>query len=53
MSRVEIVATISTLSVIASAICAATPTPKDDLFFAKYIYPFVEILAVNVGRAKE
>jgi len=38
---------------VSSAICAATPTPKDDLFMGKYVYPVIEILALNVGRAKE
>ena len=37
MSLIEIVTTLTTLSVIASAVGAATPTPKDDAFMAKYI----------------
>jgi hypothetical protein len=53
MELIEIVTTLTTLSVIASAICAATPTPKDDAFFAKWIYPVVEALALNIGKAKE
>ena len=53
MDLIEIVTTLTTLSVIASAICAATPTPKDDAFFAKWIYPVVEALALNIGKAKE
>lgn len=36
-----------------STICAAVPTPKDDLFMGRYVYPVIEILALNVGRAKE
>lgn len=38
---------------LASVITAATPTPKDDAFMAKYIYPVIEALALNVGKAKE
>ena len=53
MSVLEIVTTLTTLSVVASAICAATPTPKDDAFMAKYVYPIIEALALNVGKAKE
>ena len=45
---------IATLLVtVASAICAVTPTPKDDAFIAKYIYPVVEAVAINIGKAKE
>ena len=53
MSLLEIVTTLTTLSVVASAICAATPTPKDDAFMAKYVYPIIEALALNVGKAKD
>jgi len=53
MSLIEIVTTLTTLSVIASAICAATPTSKDDLFMSRYVYPVIEALALNVGKAKE
>ena len=53
MSLLEIVSTLTTLSVVASAICAATPTPKDDASMAKYVYPVIEALALNVGKAKQ
>ena len=53
MSLLEIVTTLTTLSVVASAICAATPTPNDDAFMAKYVYPVIEALALNGGKAKE
>ena len=53
MSLMEIVTTLTTLSVVARAICAATPTPKGDAFMAKYVYPVIEALALNVGKAKE
>ena len=53
MELIEVITTLTTLSVIASAMCADTPTPKDDAFFAKWIYPVVEALALNIGKAKE
>ena len=53
MSLIEIVSTLTTLSVIASAVCAATPTPKEDAFLAKWVYPMIEALALNVGKAKQ
>jgi hypothetical protein len=37
---------------LASAICALTPTPSDDLLIGK-IYRIIEVLALNVGRAKD
>ena len=36
----------------ASAICALTPTPKDDKVVGK-IYKVIETLALVVGRAKQ
>ena len=36
----------------ASAIAAVTPTPKDDQLIAK-LYKIIDILAINVGKAKE
>ena len=53
MELIEDITTLTTLSVITSAICAATPKTKDDTFFAKWIYPVVEALALNIGKAKE
>jgi hypothetical protein len=37
---------------LASAICALTPTPKDD-GVVKKLYAIVEWLALNIGRAKD
>ena len=53
MSLLEVISTLTTLSVIASAVCAVTPTPKDDAFLSTYVYPVIEMLALNVGKAKE
>ena len=35
-----------------SAICALTPTPKDDAIIAK-VYKLLELFALNIGKAKE
>lgn len=37
---------------IASAIVAATPTPKDDILWGK-IYKIIEVFALTVGKAKD
>lgn len=37
---------------LASFVCALTPTPKDDAVLAN-VYKVIEMLAMNVGRAKE
>lgn len=36
----------------ASALCALTPTPKDDAFLGK-AYKVLEFIALNIGRAKQ
>ena len=38
---------------VSSAICAVTPTPRDNEFMGKYIYPLLETIALNIGKAKE
>ena len=37
---------------VASVIAALTPTPKDDEWMAK-LYRFIDILAINIGKAKQ
>jgi hypothetical protein len=37
---------------VCSVIAAATPTPKDDQWIAK-LYKVIEILAINIGKAKQ
>ena len=36
----------------ASMICALTPTPKDDVMIGK-LYKLIEMLALNIGKAKK
>tara|TARA_R100000900_G_C3226879_1_gene142157 strand:+ start:45 stop:203 length:159 start_codon:yes stop_codon:yes gene_type:complete len=49
---VEIVMWITTIVTVASLIAASTPTPKDDAWIGK-LYKFVDLLALNIGKAKE
>lgn len=42
----------SMVCAIASAIAALTPTPKDDVIIGK-IYKVVDLLALNIGKAKD
>ena len=37
---------------LCSVIAASTPTPKDDVWVAK-IYKVIDILALNIGKAKQ
>ena len=53
MDLMEILTIATTVVTVASAVCAATPTPIDDEFMGKYVYPFLEALALNIGKAKE
>ena len=47
----EILVAITSVVTAASAICALTPTPKDDSIVLK-IRQFLDVLALNVGKAK-
>ena len=49
---VSAVTYITMIVTIASLIAASTPTPKDDEWIAK-LYKFVDLLALNIGKAKE
>ena len=42
----------TTMVTVASAIAATTPTPKDDELIGK-LYKFIDLLALNIGKAKE
>lgn len=43
---------VMTLVTAASAITAVTPTPRDDRIVGK-LYKALEIMALNIGRAKD
>tara|TARA_R100000995_G_scaffold84414_1_gene63010 strand:- start:1641 stop:1829 length:189 start_codon:yes stop_codon:yes gene_type:complete len=51
-NKESIIATLTAIVAAASALCALTPTPKDDTIVRK-IYKVVEWLALNVGKAKD
>jgi len=36
---------------VCSIIAAVTPTPQDDAWLAK-LYKFIDIMALNIGKAK-
>lgn len=52
MDIVSIVNLLTTVVTVASVVAATTPTPKDDVWVAKF-YKIVDLLAVNIGKAKE
>ena len=43
---------LTSVVAIASAVSAMTPTPKDD-GIVKKLYKIVDLLALNVGKAKD
>ena len=53
METISDIANIATAVIsIASIIAALTPTPKDDVWMTK-VYRFIDILAINIGKAKQ
>lgn len=53
METIADIANIATAVIsVASVIAAVTPTPKDDVWMAK-MYRFIDILAINIGKAKQ
>ena len=53
MSNIFTMISVLTMIVtVASLIAASTPTPKDDVWIGK-IYKLVDLLALNIGKAKE
>ena len=48
----DLVGTVTLIVTIASLIAASTPTPKDDVWMGKF-YKFVDMLALNIGKAKD
>ena len=49
---IEVFNYITAVVAVASAIAAVTPTSRDNAFLAKYVKPFVDILALNIGNAR-
>ena len=49
---VEIIMWVTAIVTISSLIAASTPTPKDDLWIGK-LYKLIDMLALNIGKAKE
>jgi len=43
---------ITIIVTVASLVAASTPTPKDDVWIGK-LYKFIDLLALNIGKAKE
>ena len=52
MSIDDIVSIVTTVIALASVIAAVTPTPKDDDLIKK-LYKILDLLAINVGKAKD
>jgi hypothetical protein len=52
MEILGIINLLTSAVALASAIAALTPTPKDDQWVAK-LYKIVDLIALNVGRAKD
>jgi len=48
----ELIGILTGIVTVASAIAALTPTPKDD-GVVKKVYSWLDLLALNVGKAKE
>ena len=48
----DLVAILTGIVSVASAIAALTPTPKDD-GIVKKVYGVIDMLALNVGKAKD
>lgn len=46
------VSIITAVIALASAIAAATPTPKPGTFLAK-LYALIDFAAINIGKAKD
>jgi len=50
-NKEALIGILTSVVAVASAIAALTPTPKDDNWVGK-IYKVVDLLALNVGKAK-
>ena len=48
----NVIQAIPIVITVCSAIAATTPTPKDDILWGK-IYKWIDLFALNIGKAKE
>ena len=48
----NLVSVVTSIVTVASIVAALTPTPKDDVWIGK-LYKLVDVLAINVGKAKQ
>tara|TARA_Y100001937_G_scaffold99951_1_gene136625 strand:- start:628 stop:789 length:162 start_codon:yes stop_codon:yes gene_type:complete len=48
----NIVSIVTSIVTVASIVAAITPTPKDDVWIGK-LYKLVDVLAINIGKAKQ
>jgi hypothetical protein len=48
----ELIGTVTMIVTVASIIAASTSTPKDDVWIGK-LYKFIDLLALNIGKAKQ
>lgn len=48
---IELVGVVTGVVCAASFIASVTPTPKDDMLLGK-LYKIIEVMALNVGKAK-
>jgi|TARA_B100001559_G_C16234332_1_gene499324 hypothetical protein len=51
-NKEALIGILTSVVAVASAIAALTPTPKDDTIVGK-VYKVVDLLALNVGKAKD
>lgn len=52
MTILNIIAWVTAIISIASVVAAVTPTPKDDVWIGK-LYKLIDLLALNIGKAKD
>lgn len=48
----DLVQALTSVVAVASIVAASTPTPKDDVWIGK-LYKFIDLLALNIGFAKD
>ena len=48
----QIITVVTLIVTVASLIAASTPTPKDDVWIGK-LYRLIDLLALNIGKAKQ